>query len=138
MAEFTLAGVAVVSGGTGNTEWVTAGEALTAGRAAYVSDADNEAYHGVSTDSAKDAVRGIIIVGAAENEQALLAKNNVKVRTTSTLTVGDPLILDGATTPGTLEHISLAASTQYVTTLGVPDTANTFVVNIDISGVAKP
>lgn len=138
--EFTLAGIKVVSGASGNIEWAVCGEVggITAGRACYVASADNEAYHGDSTDSNKNNIRGIALLDANENELVPLAKNGVKIRTSTTLTVGAQLILDGDTTPGTLEVIANVATGQYLTTLGVPDTANTFVVNIDVSGVQTP
>ena len=139
MAEFTTS-VQIVSGGA-NTEKVVCGEALENGRLVYKDGADNnEAKEGVANDAAKDAIVGVVLIDGDNAEETLIATDGCKLRTSATLTVGTSYILGGVSThgPGCWESIDNRASGDYVTVIGTADTANTLVVDIDVTGVAVP
>lgn len=135
MADLSITAANVKPGTTCTTTNGTYGETVTAGQAVYKSASDNY-YYKAECDSttAKAAAVGIALNSGSQYQPAtILTSGNCSIG--ATVTVGSVYIVSA--TAGGIAPTTDLASTNYVTILGVGDTAATLLIKINASGAQK-
>lgn len=134
MADITITAANVV-GGSSARDYGTAGEAITAGKAVYLSAATNK-WMLADNNSATAAARkagGIALNGAALNQPIAVQKKG-EITIGATLTPGAAYYLSD--TPGGICPVADIGAGEYYCLLGLAKSATVLDVNIQFPGVA--
>ena len=141
MADITVTATAVVTVSGGTVDG-TAGEAIDAGEWCYkksdgkyyLADCDAVA---VAADSQSDNVIGIAMCSAAAANQPVKLQTNGSVTMNSALTAGTVLYLSNNAGKMTATWLDIA-STDWITTLGMPSSATVLDLDITRKSIQKP
>lgn len=114
---------------------VQVGEAVTQGQPGYRDESDGKYYVGDADNAAKDDVVVIFLTPASLDGYAVAAFADSKINLGATLVVGTAYYLLAS---GAIGLHSDIASADYVTLLGIAETADLLAFNPQASSVAKP
>jgi hypothetical protein len=114
---------------------VQVGEAVTQGQPGYRDETTGKYFVGDADDADKDAIAVVFLTPAALDGYAVAAFPDAKVNLGATLVVGTAYYLLASGSIGLHSDIS---SGDYVTCLGIAETAALLLFNPQVSGVAKP
>ena len=114
---------------------VQVGEAVTQGKPGYRDESDGKYYIADADDADKDNVAVIFLTPASTDGYAVAAFPDAKVNLGAMLVVGASYYLLASGSIGLHSDIS---SGDYVTLLGIAETASLLLFNPQVSSVAKP
>ena len=126
--------VVAVSGATSARG--TAGATITAGQLVYLNSTSGKYALAQGDDAATDAVVGIAAHGASDGQPLQVLTGGV-VDLGVTLTVGEIYVLSAASAGGIAPKGDLSSG-EYVSIIGVAQTADNLLLGILNSGVAVP
>ena len=141
MADISITDTAVVTVSGGTVDG-TAGEAIDAGEFCYKKASDSKYYLAdcdavaVAADSQSDNVIGIALCGAGTN-QPIKLQTSGSVTINSVLTAGTVLYLSNTAGKVTATWADIA-STDWITTLGMPSAATVLDLDIKRKMIQKP
>ncbi len=141
MADIAITDTAVVTV-SGNTVEGTAGEAIDAGEFCYKKASDGKYYladcdaTAVAADSQSDNVIGMALCGAGV-DQPIKLQTSGSVTINSVLTAGTVLYLSNNAGKVTATYADIA-STDWITTLGVPSAATVIALDFNRTLIQKP
>ncbi len=119
---------------------VTASEAITQGMPVYQNALTSKYAQADSDAEATAAASAIALTPAsADNDSFVIAYTqgeNGNIDLGATLTVGETYVV--STNTGKIAPIGDLTSGDYVTSLGVASATNNLLLNINVTGVAKP
>lgn len=113
---------------------VTFGETIAQGMPVYKATADSEYYKADADAEATASCDGIALTAGGNGEEGVIIESG-PVDVGATLTVGATYVV--STTAGAIAPIADLGTGDYVTILGVASAADTLLLNIDVTGVAK-
>lgn len=133
MADLTItaANVASVSGGTSAKVTATAGGTITAGMPVYI-NASNQIVAAANTSALAADVDGIALNGASSGQPITYQTKGV-INLGATLVVGTIYVLSAA---GAISPVDDVTTGDFVTVLGVAQTAANLKIGICAGGVA--
>ena len=135
MADLSITAANVQPGTNCQVLQEIAGATITAGQTLYKDSADSNKLKLAQADDADDDdVVGIALCGGASGQPITYASSG-PVTLGSVLTVGELYILSD--TAGGIKPVGDLASTQYVSYLGVAESATSLVLAIDNSGIQR-
>lgn len=141
MADISVTATAVVTV-SGSTVIGTAGEAIDAGEFVYKKASDSKYYladcdaAAVAADSQSDNVVGIALCSSGVS-QPIKIQTTGSVTINSVLTAGTVLYLSNTAGKVTATYADIA-STDWITTLGVPSAATVMALDINRTAIQKP
>ena len=120
---------------TSSVRVVQVGEAVAQGKPGYRLESDGKYYIGDADDAGKDDIAVIFLTPASTDGYAAVALPGAKVNLGATLVVGTAYYLLAS---GSIGLHSDIASSDYVTLLGIAETADLLLFNPQVSSIAKP
>ena len=141
MADISVTSTAVVTV-SGNTVEGTAGEAIDAGEFVYKKVSDSKYYladcdaTAVAADAQSDNVVGMALCSSGAS-QPIKIQTSGSVTINAVLTAGTVLYLSNTAGKVTATYSDIA-STDWLTTLGVPSSATVINLDINRTAIQKP
>ena len=129
----TVTGVHPYSGGTVSSP-VQAGEIITEGEPVYLKAADSKYYACDADEAAKALAAGIAVSPAPAADDYFVMQTAGDIDLGATLTVGE--IYCVSNTAGGIMPCGDLSTGEYVTILGIAETASKLAIGITASGIA--
>jgi hypothetical protein len=137
MADISVTAANVVAAAGATIRQGTAGATITAGQPLYEDSTASFKLKPAQADVVAEAKCVGIALHGASNGQPVSFITAGGLNIGATLTVGQVYVVSDAAAGGVAPYADLATG-DFVTVLGVATTASNLVVNIQVSGIAKP
>lgn len=136
MADLSVTANEVLKGSGATSKRGTAGETMTAGQLVYLDSTTGNYKLAQADDASTDEIAGITLHGSASGQPIeILTGGTIDLGVT--LTVGEVYCLSAGSAGGIAPYGDLVAS-NYVSVVGIAQTADILLFNGIVSGVAIP